>query len=82
MHAFPVPAVLACATSAWLPYLVWQPAEAQLHLVIHFCTHGLFINGPVSGSNFNRMVYFMVHSSIQWSILLKKRLTKSTVTSV
>ena len=30
MHAFPVPAVLACATSAWLPYLVWQPAEAQL----------------------------------------------------
>ena len=32
MHAFPVPAVLACATSAWLPYLVWQPAEAQLSL--------------------------------------------------
>ena len=30
MHAFPVPAVLACATSAWLPYLVWQPAEEQL----------------------------------------------------
>ena len=33
MHAFPVPAVLACATSAWLPYLVWQPAEAQLQLI-------------------------------------------------
>ena len=30
MHAFPVLAVLACATTAWLPYLVWQPAEAQL----------------------------------------------------
>ena len=34
MHAFPLPAVLACATSAWLPYLVLQPAEAQLPMRI------------------------------------------------
>ena len=86
MHAFPVPAVLACATSAWLPYLVWQPVSSNFQTCaalvrmyledLSLLSHAEFVTLDTSTtSKLNRTVQAYIESGLlSWAEELKLKL--------